>query len=116
MGAGQNNLSFTTRAGRIDTRIVILIGLFIYQLAVQPFGGFSGLAGCLALAVLVPALDPPGGLPMADVPGAIHIDARTIVDRVRSEGAESENPRGWLPQGTFDELLEESARERGRRP
>jgi phosphate transport system permease protein len=31
----------------------ILIGLFIYQLAVQPFGGFSGIAGCLALAVLV---------------------------------------------------------------
>jgi phosphate transport system permease protein len=31
----------------------ILIGLFIYQLAVQPFGGFSGTAGCLALAVIV---------------------------------------------------------------
>jgi phosphate transport system permease protein len=31
----------------------ILIGLFIYQLAVQPFGGFSGIAGCLALAVIV---------------------------------------------------------------
>ena len=31
----------------------ILIGLFIYQLAVSPFGGFSGLAGCLALAVIV---------------------------------------------------------------
>jgi len=31
----------------------ILIGLFIYQLTVQPFGGFSGLAGCLALAVIV---------------------------------------------------------------
>jgi phosphate transport system permease protein len=31
----------------------ILIGLFIYQLAVEPFGGFSGLAGCLALAVIV---------------------------------------------------------------
>jgi phosphate transport system permease protein len=31
----------------------ILIGLFIYQLAVEPFGGFSGIAGCLALAVLV---------------------------------------------------------------
>jgi phosphate transport system permease protein len=31
----------------------ILIGLFIYQLAVAPFGGFSGIAGCLALAVLV---------------------------------------------------------------
>lgn len=31
----------------------ILIGLFIYQLAVQPFGGFSGLAGALALAVIV---------------------------------------------------------------
>jgi phosphate transport system permease protein len=31
----------------------ILIGLFIYQLAVVPFGGFSGLAGCLALAVIV---------------------------------------------------------------
>jgi phosphate transport system permease protein len=31
----------------------ILIGLFIYQLAVDPFGGFSGIAGCLALAVIV---------------------------------------------------------------
>jgi phosphate transport system permease protein len=31
----------------------ILIGLFIYQLAVSPFSGFSGFAGCLALAVIV---------------------------------------------------------------
>ena len=31
----------------------ILIGLFIYQIAVQPFGGFSGMAGCMALAVIV---------------------------------------------------------------
>ena len=31
----------------------ILIGLFVYQLAVEPFGGFSGIAGCLALAVIV---------------------------------------------------------------
>jgi phosphate transport system permease protein len=31
----------------------ILIGLFVYQLAVQPFGGFSGTAGCIALAVIV---------------------------------------------------------------
>jgi phosphate transport system permease protein len=31
----------------------ILIGLFVYQVAVAPFGGFSGLAGCLALAVIV---------------------------------------------------------------
>jgi phosphate transport system permease protein len=31
----------------------ILIGLFIYQLCVEPFGGFSGVAGCLALAVIV---------------------------------------------------------------
>jgi phosphate transport system permease protein len=31
----------------------ILIGLFVYQIAVSPFGGFSGLAGCLALAVIV---------------------------------------------------------------
>lgn len=31
----------------------ILIGLFIYQLMVSPFGGFSGLAGCIALAVIV---------------------------------------------------------------
>jgi phosphate transport system permease protein len=31
----------------------ILIGLFIYEIAVQPFGGFSGIAGCLALAVIV---------------------------------------------------------------
>src|SRR5208337_1178285 len=31
----------------------ILIGLFIYEIAVSPFGGFSGFAGCLALAVIV---------------------------------------------------------------
>jgi phosphate transport system permease protein len=31
----------------------ILIGLFVYELAVEPFGGFSGIAGCLALAVIV---------------------------------------------------------------
>jgi phosphate transport system permease protein len=31
----------------------ILIGLFVYQLVVNPFGGFSGIAGCLALAVIV---------------------------------------------------------------
>jgi hypothetical protein len=48
---------------------------------------------------------------MADVPGAIHIDARTIVDRMRAETDQSESPRGWLPQGTFDDLLEESDRD-----
>ncbi|MCX7384274.1 MAG: phosphate ABC transporter permease PstA [Alphaproteobacteria bacterium] len=31
----------------------ILIGLFIYQLMVLPFGGFSGIAGSAALAVIV---------------------------------------------------------------
>ena len=31
----------------------ILVGLFVYQVAVSPFGGFSGWAGCVALAVLV---------------------------------------------------------------
>ncbi len=31
----------------------ILIGLFIYALIVAPFGGFSGIAGCVALAVIV---------------------------------------------------------------
>ncbi|MGE0226401.1 MAG: phosphate ABC transporter permease PstA [Acetobacteraceae bacterium] len=31
----------------------ILIGLFVYTLVVDPFGGFSGIAGCLALAVIV---------------------------------------------------------------
>jgi phosphate transport system permease protein len=31
----------------------ILVGLFVYQIAVAPFGGFSGIAGCLALAVIV---------------------------------------------------------------
>ena len=31
----------------------ILIGLFIYELVVVPFGGFSGIAGCIALAVIV---------------------------------------------------------------
>jgi len=31
----------------------ILIGLFIYQLVVLPMGGFSGIAGVLALAIIV---------------------------------------------------------------
>ncbi|MCS0494950.1 phosphate ABC transporter permease PstA [Ancylobacter mangrovi] len=31
----------------------ILIGLFVYQLLVVPFGGFSGWAGSIALAILV---------------------------------------------------------------
>ena len=31
----------------------ILIGLFVYQVAVNPFNGFSAIAGCLALAVIV---------------------------------------------------------------
>jgi phosphate transport system permease protein len=31
----------------------ILVGLFIYQLVVLPMGGFSGLAGSLALAIIV---------------------------------------------------------------
>jgi phosphate transport system permease protein len=31
----------------------ILIGLFVYTILVEPFGGFSGIAGCIALAVIV---------------------------------------------------------------
>ena len=31
----------------------ILIGLFCYQVVVSPFGGFSGWAGCVALAIIV---------------------------------------------------------------
>jgi len=31
----------------------ILIGLFIYQLVVLPMGGFSGIAGALALAIII---------------------------------------------------------------
>jgi len=31
----------------------ILIGLFVYQMVVLPSGGFSGIAGCIALAVIV---------------------------------------------------------------
>jgi phosphate transport system permease protein len=31
----------------------ILIGLFIYAILVAPMGGFSGIAGCFALAILV---------------------------------------------------------------
>ncbi len=31
----------------------ILIGLFVYQIVVSPLGGFSGFAGCLALALIV---------------------------------------------------------------
>jgi phosphate transport system permease protein len=31
----------------------ILIGLFVYQLLVAPFGGFSGIAGAVSLAIIV---------------------------------------------------------------
>jgi len=31
----------------------ILIGLFVYQVMVAPFGGFSGVAGAVALAIIV---------------------------------------------------------------
>jgi len=31
----------------------ILIGLFVYEVLVAPAGGFSGIAGCVALAVIV---------------------------------------------------------------
>ncbi len=31
----------------------ILIGLFVYQVMVAPFGGFSGFAGAIALAIIV---------------------------------------------------------------
>ncbi len=31
----------------------ILIGLFVYQLVVLPSGGFSGIAGCISLAIIV---------------------------------------------------------------
>ena len=31
----------------------ILIGLFVYTILVEPTGGFSGIAGCIALAVIV---------------------------------------------------------------
>lgn len=30
----------------------VLVGLFVYQIAVAPFGGFSGIAGAVALALL----------------------------------------------------------------
>ena len=31
----------------------ILVGLFVYQVIVSPFGGFSGIAGCIALSLIV---------------------------------------------------------------
>ena len=31
----------------------IVIGLFVYELVVRPFGGFSGLAGAIALAIIL---------------------------------------------------------------
>ena len=31
----------------------ILVGLFVYQVVVNPFNGFSGFAGCIALALIV---------------------------------------------------------------
>jgi phosphate transport system permease protein len=63
--------SWLAAAGRFVSDVLlsapsILIGLFIYELAVGPFGGFSGIAGCLALAVI-----------------AIPIVARTTEDMLR---------------------------------
>ena len=50
---------------------------------------------------------------MADLPGDVRVDARVIVDHIRSLGgtASPGYPTTWLPQGTFDELLERSDRE-----
>lgn len=31
----------------------ILIGLFVYQILVRPFGGFSGIAGAIALGIII---------------------------------------------------------------
>lgn len=31
----------------------ILIGLFVYEILVRPFGGFSGIAGSIALAIII---------------------------------------------------------------
>jgi len=52
---GQSPLASTVRfvSDVLLSAPSILIGLFIYQLAVEPMGGFSAIAGSLALAVIV---------------------------------------------------------------
>ena len=37
----------------------ILVGLFVYEILVAPFGGFSGFAGAVALALLATPGDHP---------------------------------------------------------
>jgi hypothetical protein len=50
---------------------------------------------------------------MEDLPGNARVDARIIVEQIRALGGQpTATYRGnWLPQGTFDELLEASDRE-----
>ncbi len=66
----------------------IVIGLFIYQIVVAPMGHFSGLAGCVALAVLV-------------VPVVVRTteDMLTLVpDSLREAGASLGMPRSLVIQ------------------
>ncbi len=53
--SGRSRLGFTVRfvSDVLLSAPSILIGLFIYQILVSPFGGFSGWAGAIALAVIV---------------------------------------------------------------
>jgi phosphate transport system permease protein len=53
--AGRSRLGNTVRfiSDILLSAPSILIGLFIYQIIVAPAGGFSGLAGALALAIIV---------------------------------------------------------------
>jgi hypothetical protein len=50
---------------------------------------------------------------MDDLPGDVRVDARVITEHLRAVVGDSaaSYPRNWLPQGTFDELLERSDRE-----
>ena len=50
---------------------------------------------------------------MEDLPGDVSVDASVVVEHLRSiVGNSSEAyPRSWLPQATFDQLLERSDRE-----
>ncbi|MCU1491576.1 MAG: hypothetical protein JWM85_2981 [Acidimicrobiaceae bacterium] len=50
---------------------------------------------------------------MEDLPGDVRVDARVVVEHLRSvvAGAPASYPRSWVPQATFDVLLERADRE-----
>ena len=50
---------------------------------------------------------------MEDLPGDVRVDARVVVDHLRAVVGSTPGayPRTWVPQATFDELLERADRD-----